>query len=315
VQEGSRKAIIAAFIANLGIAIAKFLGFLITGSASLMAEAIHSVADTGNQGLLILGGKQASKRATPEHPFGYGRERYFWSFIVAMVLFSMGGLFALYEGYHKLKDPHELESPGVAVVILLVAFALEAYSLTTAVRETNKVKPAGMSYWRFIRSTKSPELPVVLLEDVGAEVGLAFALAGVLLAWGTGEERFDAMGSIAIGLLLVVIAFVLAREMKGLLIGESASREDEDKMVAAMESSPKVAKVIHMRTEHLGPDELLVGAKLEFTGTSSAEELAAAVNEVEALVRRAVPAARVLYLEPGLHDAPPPAEPLDAAQH
>jgi cation diffusion facilitator family transporter len=314
-KEGSRRAIIAAFLANLGIAAAKFVGFAFTGAASMLAEAVHSLADTGNQGLLFLGGKRAAKRATHEHPFGYGRERYFWSFIVAMVLFSMGGLFALYEGYQKLRDPHELESPGVAVAILLVAVALETYSLTTAVRETRKVKPAGMSYWRFIRCTKSPELPVVLLEDTGAEIGLAFALTGVLLAWGTGEERFDAMGSIAIGALLVVIAFVLAREMKGLLIGESASREDEAKMVAAMESSPKVVRVIHMRSEHLGPDELLVGAKIEFTGTTSAEELARAVNEVEALVRRAVPAARLLYLEPGLHDPPPPAESLDPAPH
>jgi cation diffusion facilitator family transporter len=300
VHEGSRKAILAAFAANLGIAIAKFAGFLITASAGLLAEAGHSLADTGNQALLLVGGKRASRQRDREHPFGYGRERYFWSFIVALVLFSMGGLFALYEGISKLRDPHETENLPVAIGILLFAFVLEAFSLTTAVREARHVKAPGTSWWQFIRRSKSPELPVVLLEDVGAEIGLAFALTGVLLAHYTGDPRWDAIGSIAIGLLLVVIAIVLAVEMKGLLLGETASEEIEDMIAVTMSAAPSVRKLIHLKTQHLGPDELLVGAKLEFDDTLTVSELAVAIDEVEALTRAAVPSARVIYIEPDI---------------
>ncbi|HTH04668.1 MAG TPA: cation diffusion facilitator family transporter, partial [Ilumatobacteraceae bacterium] len=182
-QEGSRKAIIAAFFANLGIAIAKFAGFIITGSAGLLAEAGHSLADTGNQGLLMYGGKAGKRPADRAHPFGYGPERYFWSFVVALVLFSMGGLFALYEGYHKFKDPHEIESAGVAYAILGFAIVLESFSLRTAVKEANHVR-GNRGWWEFVRTAKSPELPVVLLEDVGAEIGLVLALGGLVLAAG-----------------------------------------------------------------------------------------------------------------------------------
>ena len=227
-EDGSRKAILAAFFANLGIAISKFVGFLITGSAGLLAEAGHSLADTGNQLLLLLGGRRAAKAADTEHPFGYGRERYFWAFVVALVLFSMGGLFALYEGISKLRDPHEVEQLPVAIGILLFAVALESYSLRTAYKEANHLRPPDMGWYRWIRGSKQPELPVVLLEDTGALVGLGFALFGVILAHVTGDPRWDAVGSIAIGLLLIVIAILLAVEMKGLLIGESASKEDVD---------------------------------------------------------------------------------------
>jgi cation diffusion facilitator family transporter len=299
VQEGSRKAIIAALIANSGIAVAKFVGFLITGSASLLAEAVHSVADTSNQGLLLLGGSRARRKATPEHPFGYGRERYFWAFVVALVLFSMGGLFAIYEGVEKLRHPHETESFGIAVAILLVAIALETFSLTTAVREANHVR-GDQSWWSFIHRSKNPELPVVLLEDVGAEVGLFLALGGVLLAHYTGEARWDAAGSLGIGILLVVIAILLATEMKSLLIGESAAPTDEQAIRGAVEGTPAVRRLIHMRTQHLGPDELLVAAKLEFDANLSVAELADAVNDTETRLRAAVPAARVIYLEPDL---------------
>lgn len=299
-QEGSRKAIIAAFLANLGIAIAKFIGFLITASASLLAEAVHSVADTGNQGLLILGGKRAKKRATPEHPFGYGRERYFWSFVVALVLFSMGGLFAIYEGVEKLRHPHETESLGVAIGILSVAIVLESFSLRTAVREAGHVKPAGSSWWHFIHHTKSPELPVVLLEDMGALVGLVVALAGVVLSRVTHNPRFDAAGSLTIGVLLVVIAMVLATEMKSLLIGESAAPDDERRITEAISGAPRVRRVIHLKTEHLGPDELLVAAKVEFDHELSVAELAEAIDGAESTLRAVVPAARVVYVEPDL---------------
>ena len=239
--DGSRKAVIYAFFANLGIAISKFAGFLITGSAGLLAEACHSVADTGNQALLLLGGKRARKAADRDHPFGYGRERYFWSFVVALVLFSMGGLFALYEGISKVRHPHEVENLPVAIVILLIAIVLETVSLRTAYKEAKHVKSVDVTWCRWLHKSKSPELPVVLLEDIGAEIGLFFALGGVLLAHFTDEPRWDAVGSIAIGVLLVVIAIVLAIEMKGLLIGEAASEQDLDLIVATLQGSRRCA--------------------------------------------------------------------------
>jgi cation diffusion facilitator family transporter len=301
VHEGSRKAIIAAFFANLGIAVSKFVGFAITGSASLLAEAIHSVADTGNQALLMLGGKRARRTATPEHPFGYGRERYFWSFVVSLVLFSLGGAFAIYEGIEKLRHPHEPEQLGVAVTILVIAILLESWSFRTAVHESNKVR-GRTSWWRFIRRSKNPELPVVLLEDFGALIGLFFALVGVTLAAVTDNGRWDAVGSLAIGILLCCIASLLAVEMKGLLIGESATPEMQDRVTAALAGSPEVQRVIHMRTEHIGPDELLVGAKIELSSHLGAAAVAQVINRAEANVRAAVPEARIIYLEPDIHD-------------
>jgi len=302
VTDGSRKAIIAAFFANLGIAISKFAGFLITGSASLLAESVHSLADTGNQGLLFYGGAAARKGESAAHPFGRGRERYFWAFAVALVLFSMGGAFALYEGIQKLQHPHEIESVAVAVGILVVAIGLESYSLSTAVKESRHVKEPGTSWWTFIRTSKQPELPVVLLEDIGAEVGLILALAGVGLAEATGNPRWDAVGSVAIGVLLIVIAIILMIEMKSLLIGEAASRRSREQIVDALEHGPHVERLIHLRTEHIGPDEILVGAKLEFDSALSADGLVAAVNATEQAVRTAEPRVTVMYLEPDLHD-------------
>ncbi len=305
VQEGSRKAIIAAFFANLGIAIAKFVGFLITRSAGLLAEAGHSLADTGNQALLMLGSKRARRAADREHPFGYGRERYFWAFVVALVLFSMGGLFALYEGIEKLRHPHETENLWVAIGILALAIALESFSLRTAVKEASHIKPPSASWWKWLRTAKSPELPVVLLEDVGAETGLVLALAGVVTAHVTGEPRWDAAGSISIGVLLVVIAILLAIEMKGLLIGESASADDEQKVVDALTSADRVRRVIHLRTQHLGPDELLVAAKLEFDPGLSVPALAEAIDGAETALRAAVPIARLVYIEPDVYRGAP----------
>lgn len=299
-QEGSKRAIVAAFVANLGIAIAKVVGFVITGSAALLAEAGHSLADTGNQALLLLGGRRATRRADRIHPFGYGRERYFWAFVVALVLFSMGGLFALYEGISKLQNPHETENLGVAIGILVLAIGLETFSLLTAVRAARHVKPEGTTWWQFIRRAKSPELPVVLLEDLGAEIGLVFALAGVVLASITHDARWDAVGSIAIGVLLVIIAIVLAIEMKGLLIGESASTESESAISAAITSSPQVVGLIHLRTQHIGPDELLVGAKIDFGTTLGLASLAHAINQVETAIRAAVSFQCVIYVEPDL---------------
>ena len=300
--DGSRKAILAAFLANLGIAIAKLVGFLITGAASMLAEAVHSTADAGNQGLLFLGGARARRKATQEHPFGYGRERYFWAFVVALVLFSMGGLFAIYEAIEKLRHPHELESPEVAIGILVFAIALEIWSFRTAIVEANRVR-GELGWWAFIRRSKTPELPVVLLEDLGALLGLILALAGIVVAEVTGNARFDATGSLAIGILLVVIAMILAAEMKGLLIGESAGTKDEAAIRTAFESSPQVRRVIHMKTQHLGPEELLVAAKVELDPSLTFADIAAAINDAELKVRAAVPVARVIYVEPDVYRA------------
>lgn len=287
----------AALLANLGIAVGKLFGFAITGSASMLAESIHSVADSGNQGLLLLGGKRARRAADLEHPFGYGRERYFWAFVVALVLFSLGGAFALYEGVSKIRHPHEVESPGVAIGILGLAILLEGYSFRTAVREADQVR-GDAGWWQFIRRSKNPELPVVLLEDLGALIGLVLATGAVILTLVTDDSVWDGLGTVSIGVLLTILAIVLAVEMKSLLIGESAERATEDAIRTAMEAQPTVDRVIHLRTQHLGPEELLVGAKVSFLGDLSVPELAEAVDRVEAAVRAAVPATGIMYIEP-----------------
>jgi cation diffusion facilitator family transporter len=308
VHEGSKRAIFAAFLANLGIAIAKFVGFLITGASSMLAESIHSVADTTNQGLLFHGGRQAARPATPEHPFGYGRDRYFWSFVVALVLFSIGGLFAIYEGIEKLRNPHDIDSPAVAFTILGVAVVLELFSLRTAVKESNRVR-GSLTWSQFVRRSKSPELPVVLLEDLGALFGLIFALAGVGLAVALDEPVWDAVGTIAIGVLLITIAVILVIEMKSLLIGEAATAEQQRGILGAIEETPGVRRLIHMRTLHLGPEELLVAAKIELAGSLDVREVADAIDAAEGRIRAAVPIARVIYLEPDLFSAAEAAEP------
>jgi cation diffusion facilitator family transporter len=302
-HQGSRKAIVAALLANLGIAIAKLVGFIFTGAASMLAEAIHSVADTSNQALLIWGGREASRPESTEHQFGYSRVRYFWAFVVALILFSVGGLFAVYEGIDKIRHPHELDSPLWAVGILTVALVLESLSFRTAMREGRAVK-GGRSWWAFIRHTKRPELPVVLLEDFGALIGLAIALGGVGLATFTGDPRFDAVGSLAIGVLLVVVAFVLAAEMKSLLIGEAADPEVGLAIKQAAEAGDDVVRLIHMRTQHLGPDDLLVGAKLQFAPGLTTAQIAEAVDATEARIRQAAPGVRIIYLEPDLYREP-----------
>jgi cation diffusion facilitator family transporter len=298
------KAIIAALAANIGIAVSKFIAFLVTGASSMLAEAIHSVADSGNQVLLLVGGKRAARVATPQHPFGYGRDRYIYSFIVAIVLFSVGGLFALYEGYHKVSHPEELTSPIWAIGVLVVAIVLEGFSFRTAIKETAAVKPPEDSYWQFIRRARQPELPVILLEDFGALVGLVLALLGVGLATLTGNGVYDGLGTICIGLLLVVIAFILAIETKSLLLGESATVQDQEKIRVALEDGGEVS-VIHMKTLHLGPDELLVAAKIAVARSETGAEIAREIDECEKRIRAAVPTARVIYLEPDIRRTTP----------
>ena len=300
--EGGTRAIVAALAANLGIAVAKLAGFVVTGSSAMLAEAAHSAADSGNQGLLLVGGRRARRGADDEHPFGYGRDRYFYAFVVALVLFSLGSLFSLYEGWHKLGSTEPLSSPAVAVVILVVAIFLEGFSLRTAVKESNEVR--GTANWtQFIRRAKAPELPIVLLEDTGALLGLLFALAGVVLSSITGDPVWDALGTIAIGVLLGVIAVILIVETKSLLIGEAASPDALARIRAAL-IGQGIDRVIHLRTLHLGPDELLVAAKVAMARTTSLERVAAAIDDAERRVRTAEPAARVIYLEPDLDRVP-----------
>ncbi len=299
---GGTRAIVAAFLANLGIAVAKFAGFLVTGSSSMLAESIHSVADTGNQGLLLLGNKRSQRDATAEHPFGFGRERYFWSFIVAVVLFLLGGVFALFEGYEKVVHPHQIESAPVALVILLVAMGAEGMSFRTAMRESSGDRRSH-SLLGYIRRSKSPELPVVLLEDFAALTGLVCALTALGAAVITGDGRWDGVGTLAIGTLLVTVAGLLAVEMKSLLIGESASPDVRRRIVAALEADEQVDRVIHLRTEHLGPEELLVGTKVAFAPSLDAATVAAAIDRAEAAIRADVPEAHLIYIEPDLDRA------------
>jgi cation diffusion facilitator family transporter len=291
------RAIVAAFFANLGIAIAKFIAYVFTGSGAMLAESIHSVADTGNQALLLLGGRKARRPPTPTHPFGYGRERYFWSFVVALVLFTLGSAFSIYEGIEKIRHPHEVEDPIWAFAVLGIAIVLETISFRTAIHESLPLK-GDASWWSFIRHSKIPELPVVLLEDLGALLGLVFALLAVTLTVVTGDTIWDALGTLMIGFLLGAIAIILAFEMKSLLIGESAAPVRQKAIESAITGQPSVRSLIHMRTEHIGPEELLVGAKVEFDPGLSMDELAKAVNDVEGALREAVPEARIVYLEP-----------------
>jgi len=295
---GGTKAIVAALAANAGIAVAKFAGFLVTGSSSMLAESVHSLADTSNQGLLLLGQKTSRREATKAHPFGFGRERYFYSFIVALMLFTLGAAFALYEGIHKVIEPEPLESPIVAVIILVLAIGLESYSFSTAIGESRKIK-GDASWWGFIRQAKEPELPVVLLEDAGALLGLVFALLGVGLSVITGDPVWDGLGTIAIGVLLGIIAGILIVEMKSLLIGEGATDAELDTIVDQL-AAGKVERVIHIRTQYIGPDELLVAAKLALVPGLDTAEVATAIDDAEARVRSKVPNAKLIYLEPDL---------------
>ena len=290
---GGSRAIIAALAANLGIAVTKFVAYLLTGSSSMLAESIHSVADSGNQGLLLVGGRRAKRAATPEHPFGYGRERYIYAFIVSIVLFSVGGLFALYEGWHKLQHPEPIDSwRWVPVAVLLAAIAMEGFSFRTAIVESNHVR-GDRSWVQFVRHAKAPELPVVLLEDLGALIGVGLTLI-------TDDGTWDGLGTVCIGVLLVVIAFVLALETKSLVLGEGATPEAVQRIEAALLADDSVERVIHMRTLHLGPEELLVAAKIAVRHDDTAADVARAIDAAEARVREAEPIARVIYLEPDL---------------
>ncbi|CAN5333481.1 cation diffusion facilitator family transporter [soil metagenome] len=301
--EGSKRAIIAAMSANLGIAVAKFIAWGVSGSSSMLGEGVHSLADTGNQVLLLRGGSVAKKQADAEHPFGFGRERYVYAFVVSIILFSAGGVFSLYEGINKIQHPHPLENAWIPIAVLLIAMVLEGFSLRTAVRESNHIRGTD-SWFEFIRHAKAPELPVVLLEDVAALTGLLFAFVGVVLTIITGDGMWDAIGTIFIGVLLVLVAIVLGIETKSLLVGEGASADDIVRIRDAINADSDVESLIHMKTLYLGPDELLVAAKVAFPTKMKLAEVAAAINNLEVRVRTEVPIARVIYIEPDVYVAP-----------
>jgi len=297
---GGTRAIIAALAANLGIAVTKFIAFALTQSSAMLAESIHSVADSGNQALLLIGGKRARREATPQHPFGYGRERYIYAFIVSIILFSVGGLFALYEGYHKLADPHPIESwQWVPIAVLVAAIVMEGFSFRTAIHESNPLRKGG-TWVAFIRRSRNPELPVVLLEDAAALIGLVFALLGVSFTLISHNGVYDGIASVLIGALLVSVAVVLAIETKSLLIGESATLEDVRGIEDALVDGVTIERIIHMKTLHLGPEELLVAVKVGVVADATAQEIAVAIDEAEVRVRRAVPIARLIYIEPDI---------------
>lgn len=297
---GGTKTVVAALIGNSAIAIAKFVGFAITRSSSMLAEAIHSCADAGNQGLLLWGGKAAKKEADDEHQFGYGRERYYWAFVVALVLFSVGSGFALFEGVEKIRHPHAIENANVAYGILGFGILAEAYAFGTAIKESKPLK-GDQSWWQFIRNTRVPELAVVLLEDFGAMVGLVVAMVSIWISVTFDAPIWDGIGTLTIGILLFFIAVILIIEMRSLLLGEGASEGEMDKIRGAIRGNDKVASLLHLRTQHLGPDELLVGAKVEFVPGLTTSQLAMAIDEVEVAVRSVVPHAHPMYIEADLH--------------
>ncbi|MCM2419676.1 cation diffusion facilitator family transporter [Streptomyces sp. RKAG293] len=310
---GGTKAIVAALSANLAIAVAKFVAFAFSGSSSMLAEGVHSLADSGNQALLLVGGKKAKRAASEEHPFGYGRERYIYAFLVSIVLFSVGGMFALYEGYEKIKHPHPIEHWYWPIGVLVFAIIAESFSFRTAIVESNQTR-GKLSWTEFIRRSKAPELPVVLLEDFGALVGLVLALCGVGIALATGDGVWDGIGTLCIGILLIVIALVLAAETKSLLLGEGAGAESVAMIREAIVDGDTVTGVIHMRTLHLGPEELLVAAKIAVRHDDTAAEVARAIDAAEARIREAVPIARVIYLEPDIYSEAAAAAGPDPAQ-
>lgn len=307
---GSKKVVLVALGANFGIAVAKFVAFFLTASVSLLAEAIHSLADTGNQGLLLLGMNRAAKPPDDRHPFGYKMESYFWSFIVAVMLFSLGGLFAVYEGYHKLHELHAaieagestaMENAEIAIGVLVVSILLEGWSWISATRLVNELR-GEQGLISFIEGSKSTEIIVVWMEDTGALIGLCLALGGVVLVLVTGNPFWDAYATFGIGGLLIVIAFFVARETKSLLIGESATPEEQAQVRGLVEAFEGVARLVNMRTMQLGEDEFLVTLKIQWDSGLTVDEVAKLTNDLEAQIRDANPKARYLFLEPDVYD-------------
>jgi len=293
----SKKVVIAALLGNGAIATIKFIVAAITRSSAMLAEAVHSLADTGNQALLLLGIKRSTKPADELHPFGYGQEQYFWSFVVANMLFFIGAVVSIYEGVRKLGHPHPIERAWLIYIILGVSFVIEGTALTIAYREFNRHRPSGMGLLRAMRRTKDTSVLVVLLEDSAALSGLLVAFFGVLAAELTGMMIFDAIASIAIGLILGLVALVLAWETKDLLIGEAATREDRAAIRAAVEAFDEVQAVGQLLTMHLAPSKILVAMDLEFSDGLGANAIEAVVDRIEAAIREKVPAVDRIFIE------------------
>ena len=292
-----KKTILAALIANVGIAIAKFAGFAITKSSTMLAEGIHSSADSANQLLLLLGTRRAKREPSSKHPFGYGRERYFWSFVVALILFSLGSLFAIYEGIEKIRHPHALNNASWAIGILIFGIFIESFSFRTAIVEAKTIK--GETSWsKFVVRSKQPEIPVVLLEDAGALFGMVIALAAITLVKTTGEPIWDGIGTLSIGVLLGVIAIILAREMHSLIIGEAASETDLSKIVSVIENNTQVVQLVEIRTQHLGPEEILIGVRVAFHETLQTKDIARLINKLEDDIRTEIKNAGPIFIEP-----------------
>ena len=296
-QNASVKSILFALLANFGIAVTKTVAAAMTGSGSMLAEAIHSYADCANQGLLFLGLKQSKKLAEEEHPLGHGKEIYFWSFIVALMLFSMGGLFSIYEGTHKLSSHEGLKSPMIAIIVLSISIVLESFSLYGCIPQTNKVKRKGVSLWQWAKNTRQSELVVVLGEDVAALLGLTFALIAILLAMVTGNPVFDALGSIFIGALLLVVSVFLGIKVKGLLVGQSADKETRDEINTLLEKRPEIDEVLNAITLQLG-EYIMVSVKVKMANVETDEQLILNINACEKALKSSNPSIRWVFFEP-----------------
>jgi cation diffusion facilitator family transporter len=298
-QEASTKSILFALLANLGIAITKTIAAIITRSGAMLAESIHSYADCGNQGLLFLGLKAAKKGPDEEHPMGYGREIYFWSFMVAIILFSMGGLFSIYEGVHKLSTHEGLKNPVVAVVVLSFSMILEAASLYGCLTQINKLRH-GSRLWDWVKNSRQSELIVVLGEDIAALLGLFFALIAVILSIITGNPVYDAAGSISIGVLLIIISFVLAIKIKSLLIGQSADSQTCQQIKSFLESRPEIETVLNVITQQLGPG-IMVAVKAKMKNPATVEQLIESINNCESGLRKEMPGIQWVFFEPDIN--------------
>jgi cation diffusion facilitator family transporter len=295
-QASPLRAVLYALVANFGIFVAKGVASWMTGSSAMLAEAIHSLADCGNQGLLLRGMREARRPPSPEYPLGHGRVVYFWAFLVSVILFTIGGAFSIYEGWHKLAHPEPIAWPLVAISVLVVAVILESFSLYGAVREIRKVA-RGRSLWRFFRESRNSELIVVLGEDLAALAGLVVALAAVLLAVATADARYDALGSIAVGGLLILVAVLLALEIKGLIVGQSAEPYVENAIRELLAKRPEVAEIYNLLTIQLG-NEIMVAVKARMSERQDPVRMIADINRVEVALHAAFPEVRWVFFEP-----------------
>ena len=299
-QSSSVKSIIFALLANLGIAITKTVAAIVTGSGAMLAESIHSFADCGNQGLLFLGLKNSKKAPTIDHPLGHGKAIYFWSFIVALILFSMGGLFSIYEGIHKLNSSEEISNPYIAIAVLSVSMLLEGASLLGCIGQVNKIRH-NESLWKWFMNSRQSELVLVMGEEVGAILGLMFALISIVLSIVTGNPLFDAIGSIGIGCLLIVISMFMAIKIKGLLIGQSIAPEVRQDIIDFLETQPEVKTVLNLITLQLG-EQIMVAVKAKMENTETVDELIQNINRCEAALKKHNPAIQWSFFEPDVTD-------------